>query len=120
MIEPTFTDMYNGTYHVTNPCVSCGHVTKADVQGPDLFQYRQGAMAQVAFPYLSATQREALFISGICGFCWDNLFPAEDDESEDWVGLEDDTFDDYPPSQSGEEFMAAYINSDSNIAYLNG
>lgn len=110
MIEPTFTKMNEVTYHVTNPC-SCGHVTKADVESADVFQWRQGAMAQNAFPYLSVTQREALFISGICGFCWDAMFPDEDEEDDDGFP---DTY------TSGEQYMADYLNSDSNIAYLNG
>lgn len=111
MIEPTFTKMNEVTYHVTNAC-SCGFVTKADVESSDVFQWRQGAMAQNAFPYLSITQREALFISGICGFCWDDMFPEEDEDD----GYEDEGHDEYT---SGEQYMADYVNSDSNIAYLN-
>lgn len=39
------------------------------------------------------------------------------DDIERW---EDAQENDYPPSQSGAEFMADYYNSDSYIAYLNG
>lgn len=36
-----------------------------------------------------------------------------------WAALDENEEDDYPPSQSGAEFMAAYYNSDSYINYLN-
>ena len=85
MIEPTFTKMGLDAYHVTNTCImpGCGHVTKGDVEAPQVFQWRQGASVQAAFPQLSTTQREALFVSGICGFCWDSLYPPEDEDYED-------------------------------------
>ena len=76
MITPTITSNFNDTYTVSASC-SCGRETTAIVQGPDLFKYNQGAHAQDAFPYLSADKREALFISGVCGFCWDRLCPPD-------------------------------------------
>lgn len=43
--------------------------------------YLAGAHVQDAFPMLSPEERE-LMISGICGPCWDVLFPEE--EEDDW------------------------------------
>lgn len=112
LTNPVFTKNADQTsYHVTHPCVSCGHVTKGEIQASDLFQWRQGMAPQHAFPYLSSAQSEALFMSGICGFCWDNLYGHDDDEEEEDY---EDTY------TSGEQYYADYINSDSYIAYLNG
>lgn len=78
MIEPTWTENYvTGSYTATQIC-ACGQETRATVAGAELFRFRQGAHVQDAFPHLTADQREALFISGICGTCWDNLFGDED------------------------------------------
>ena len=76
MIEPFFTKHPDtDTYTVSSTCqAGCGHDTHATVNGFDLFRYRQGAFAQDAFPYLSTSTREALFISGICAVCWINMF----------------------------------------------
>ena len=80
MIEPMWTENYeDGTYTATVRC-ACGAVVSATVDGADLFKYRQGAYVQDAFPYLSADAREALFISGICGTCWDNLLGEDEHE----------------------------------------
>lgn len=76
MNTPNFTNNYNGTYDVSATC-SCGRVTTAVIQGSDLFKYNQGAFAQVAFPYLTSDEREALFISGVCAHCWDRLCPPD-------------------------------------------
>ena len=38
-----------------------------------------GENIQIAFPDLTADQREIL-ISGICPECWDKIFPPEEDE----------------------------------------
>lgn len=115
LTSPVFTKNADQiSYHVTHACPTCGHISKGEIQAPDLFKWNQGATAQTAFPYLSATQREALFVSGICGFCW----PTDDEDAEDWVGLDDDTFED-DTYTSGEQYVSDYLNSDSNIAYLN-
>jgi len=41
-----------------------------------------GELAQNAFPYLSATEREQL-ISHICPKCQDSIFGSDEDEFED-------------------------------------
>jgi hypothetical protein len=45
----------------------------------DYLDWQNGVLAQVAFPYLSANEREAL-ISGICPTCWEKMFGGDDDE----------------------------------------
>lgn len=79
MIEPTWTENHTeGTYTASQVCM-CGRTTTATVEGSDLFRFRQGSFVQDAFPYLTDAEREALFISGICGVCWDDMF-GDDEE----------------------------------------
>lgn len=77
MIEPQIENMYDGTYHVQHRC-GCLRVTEAMVTGPELFAWRQGAFVQDAFPSLSVDEREALFVTGICATCWDEMLGDED------------------------------------------
>lgn len=72
MIEPNFVNNYDDTYTVSSVC-SCGNVTAATVPGRAVFAWRQGAFVQTAFPMLDADTREALFISGVCGICWNDI-----------------------------------------------
>lgn len=65
-------------YLITRSCAfSCGKVTEGLVAPQDLWDYEhqigRKRFAQDAFPYLSADQREALFISGVCGPCYDGM-----------------------------------------------
>ena len=86
MNEPTFENQYDGSYRVSQLCTSgCGITTEATVTSAAVFAWRQGAFAQDAFPELSADEREALFISGICSTCWNYLFPGSDIEVEAFV-----------------------------------
>lgn len=78
MIEPMFTNNYDDTYTVQAMCCSCSGITTDLIGAPDLFRYRRGTHAQDAFPYLTASAREALFVSGLCGACWDAMFGEED------------------------------------------
>jgi hypothetical protein len=43
------------------------------VNEADYWDWQDGALAQDAFPYLSADDRE-LLISGICPTCWEKSF----------------------------------------------
>jgi hypothetical protein len=54
-------------------CRFCYKEVPVMVRGADLVAWRNGRLAQQAFPYLSADQRE-LLISGVCGLCWDSQF----------------------------------------------
>ena len=67
---------------VVTYCPFCGHAHEIEVNEADYDDWKDGILlAQDAFPYLSADERETL-ISGICGECWDNLFgmPEEEDD----------------------------------------
>jgi len=63
----------------TVPCIYCGKTREITVQGEDLFKYHQGESVQSAFPYLSAGDREQLFMSNICDACWQDMFKDEDE-----------------------------------------
>lgn len=54
-------------------CPFCGHAHGVFVNELDYWDWQDGALAQDAFPYLSADDRE-LLISGICPTCWEKTF----------------------------------------------
>ena len=54
-------------------CPFCGDTHFVEVRLEDLEAYEAGALAQDAFPYLSATEREQI-ISRICPECQDRIF----------------------------------------------
>ena len=58
---------------LTRKCPQCSKIINITVNIEDHTQWTGGALAQDAFPYLTASERESL-ISGICNKCWDNLF----------------------------------------------
>ena len=64
---------------VITRCPICGGGTGVHVNEMDYLDWQDGVLAQVAFPYLSANEREAL-ISGICPTCWENMFGGDGDE----------------------------------------
>lgn len=77
-------DYQTGGYIGLRECSNeCGKIITGYVRGQDLFQYNNGALAQVAFPYLSADDREALFMSGCCGTCFDKIMSDPEDEKYD-------------------------------------
>lgn len=57
--EPEHVYVFEGPY-LDKP----GFTRQVTVKAPDLFKYRQGALIQQAFPYLSADDREFL-LSGL-------------------------------------------------------
>ena len=59
------------------PLCKCGH--EIEVNEEDYWDWDDGVLAQVAFPYLSTGEREML-ISGICPTCWETMFGGGDDE----------------------------------------
>lgn len=63
---------------IVTKCPFCGHANFVEVNEDDYFDWQDGELAQNAFPYLSADEREML-ISGICPSCWNGMF-EEDDE----------------------------------------
>ena len=65
---------------VVTQCPFCGHGNEVEVNEADYWDWDDGVLAQDAFPYLSASEREML-ISGICNQCWDKMF-REDGEPD--------------------------------------
>lgn len=69
---------------VVTRCPFCGRASEVEVNEMDYLDWQDGALAQDAFPYLSASEREML-ISGICDSCWDGMFGDEYDHFEDFI-----------------------------------
>lgn len=63
-------------YILARACISCGTVHELVVDVDAYEWWRAGQMVQVAFPNLTADDRELFFISGICGPCYDKMFGA--------------------------------------------
>jgi hypothetical protein len=63
---------------VVTRCPFCGKGNFVEVNEDDYDDWCDGTLAQVAFPYLSANEREAL-ISGICPTCWDKMFGGDEE-----------------------------------------
>lgn len=63
---------------ITKECPFCKELHSVTVPDEGLEKYRMGAYVQVAFPDLSADEREIL-ISGTCGPCWDTYMKGPDD-----------------------------------------
>jgi hypothetical protein len=58
-------------------CRICDDEKLLDVTIEQLKAWRNGMLIQDAMPHLSPGDRE-LLISGICGSCFDELFPKEE------------------------------------------
>lgn len=71
-------------------CPNCDRVNGVQVNESDYIAWQDGELTQIAFPYLSAEDREKL-ISGFCEDCWDALFGGEDEDSYD--DYEDEDYD---------------------------
>lgn len=70
LIMPTF----KAPHTFVIKCPLCGKLQNVAVESADYADFLEGKHAQDAFPYLSASERE-LLISGICGECWNRIFP---------------------------------------------
>jgi len=62
-------------------CPFCGREHSVKVALRDYTNWQDGELAQRAFPYLNATEREQL-ISGTCPNCQADIFGTEDEEDE--------------------------------------
>ena len=58
-------------------CPFCGAGHEVEVNEDDYFDWDDGELAQNAFPYLTATEREQ-FISNLCPTCQAKIFDEED------------------------------------------
>ena len=68
--------MRNLTVNIT--CPICGNDHAVTVAESDFNAWQAGELAQNAFPYLTAEEREQL-ISHLCPACQADIFGAEDD-----------------------------------------
>ena len=108
----TLIDNLDGTYAVSRRC-GCGDLTIAIVTRAEINAYNAGALVQESFPSLTDADREAIFMSGMCAMCWDNLFADEcdnDDDCDSCFGYPEDNY----YSGTGE-----LVGDDSYIDYLN-
>lgn len=60
-------------------CPHCHKPHTIEVNESQYLDWMAGKNIQIAFPDLSADQRE-LLISGICPECWDEIFKEEDED----------------------------------------
>lgn len=63
---------------VFTTCPFCGRENEVEVNHMDYLDWQNGELAQDAFPYLSANEREML-ISGCCQRCWDKMFWSDEE-----------------------------------------
>lgn len=63
----------NSNVRIVSTCPFCGKTNRVVVSSADYESWKNGTPAQIAFTYLTASDRE-LLISGICDECW----PAEE------------------------------------------
>ena len=87
VVQTIFIYMAYKVYELHSICILSGHcpICKTDwsleVSTESLEAYHNGILAQNAFPYLTAAQRE-LIISGTCDTCFNDIF-KDDDEPEE-------------------------------------
>jgi hypothetical protein len=68
-------------------CQHCQTTYDLDITDEQVNRWRSGELIQRAMPNLSADERE-LLIGGLCGRCFDGLFPDDDeDDSEEFLRL---------------------------------
>ena len=63
---------------IVTRCPFCGRGNEVEVNEEDYWDWIDDTLVQVAFPYLSAEEREML-ISGICPTCWDKMFGGDEE-----------------------------------------
>ena len=59
-------------------CPFCGKGHEVEVNEQDYWDWEDGTLAQDAFTYLPADEREIL-ITGICPTCWESMFGSDDE-----------------------------------------
>ena len=68
---------------VVTCCPFCHKAHEIAVNEMDYLDWQDGKLAQDAFPYLSASDREML-ITGIDDECWNGMFGTGEEEEEDF------------------------------------
>lgn len=77
---------------IVTACPFCNKRHEVEVNEIDYLDWQDGVlMAQDAFPYLSADEREML-VSGICPICWDSMFGSDEEPDSDEVDIHGNTF----------------------------
>jgi hypothetical protein len=72
-------DYLNDQYTATTTCRECEVSHEVKIPGSGLFAYNNGAaVLGYASYFLTVADRELFFVTGICGPCWDLIFPDED------------------------------------------
>lgn len=96
--------MFDNAIYVGRHCPFCDQYHEVLVYVDESFiAWENGdLLAQEAFPYLTASEREIL-ISGICPKCWDKMFPEEEEEEEE----EDPALYEFEPGRFYWNEMAA-------------
>ena len=64
---------------VNRVCPKCNKLQTVKVEQSQYYDWVAGKNIQIAFPNLSANQREIL-MSGICPECWEKIFPPDDEQ----------------------------------------
>lgn len=65
-------------------CPRCSTGWEVTVDEVNYQSFKEGDMlAQLAFPELTPAERE-LLITGFCDDCWNDIFPPEDEEDENF------------------------------------
>lgn len=77
MPDIVIADDKTGTVTVTKECPLCNKPNTITAPTEDYIQWLYGASIQVAFPYLSADDREGL-MTGTHGPCFDAAFKDDD------------------------------------------
>jgi len=70
------------TITVSIVCPFCGNEHFVTVGEESFEKWQNGELAQNAFPYLSATQREQL-ITQVCPKCQDKFYGSDEDEEDE-------------------------------------
>jgi hypothetical protein len=60
-------------------CIVCSEISTIVVTAEQWYKWKSGTFIQDAFPHLSANERE-LLQSGICGKCFDKIYPEIEEE----------------------------------------
>ena len=58
---------------IRTTCPLCGAESEVAINADDYAAWQRGQLIQNSFPYLTASQREAL-MTGICDPCWENSY----------------------------------------------
>lgn len=66
---------------VKTTCPICHCDTYLMVDAEEYARWQAGELIQVAMPNLDVEEREML-ISGICSWCWEDMFSEEEEEEE--------------------------------------